>query len=30
LSFVFRRPTHRAIRREFGQVERGNFFSAEH
>ena len=30
LRLVFRRPAHRAIRREFGQVERGDFFGAEH
>ena len=30
LRFVLRRAAHRAIRREFRQVERGNFFDAEH
>jgi hypothetical protein len=27
---MLQRPTHGAVGREFGQVERINFFSAEH
>ncbi len=30
LSFMLQRPAHRAIGREFRQVERGDFFYAEH
>ena len=30
LSFMLQRPPHRAIRREFGQVERGDFLNVEH
>jgi hypothetical protein len=27
---MLQRPAHRAIRREFGQIERGNFLNVEH
>ena len=30
LPFMLQRPAHRAIRREFGQVERGDFLNVEH
>ena len=30
LPFMLQRPAHRAIRREFGQVERGDFLDVEH
>ena len=30
LPFLFRRTPHRGVRLQFGQVERGDFFDAEH